>query len=161
MLGDDLLVAPVFSADGEVSYYLPDGMWTHYLTGERVSGGRWVRERHGFESVPLLVRPGAVIAEGAVDHRPDYDHAADVTLRVYELPHGARVTTQAATASFVTSRNGAAVTVTSSGAGAWNVLLAGVHSVAGVSGGTAEEHEQGVLIRAAGAEVAVTLSEES
>ncbi|MBX6768223.1 MAG: alpha-xylosidase, partial [Actinomadura rubrobrunea] len=73
MLGDDLLVAPVFSADGQVAYYVPDGVWTHYLTGEQVRGGRWVRERHGFDSLPLLVRPGAVIPEGAVDDRPDYD----------------------------------------------------------------------------------------
>ncbi|GAB4083795.1 alpha-xylosidase [Myceligenerans cantabricum] len=31
MLGDDLLVAPVFRADGQVSYYLPAGEWTRLL----------------------------------------------------------------------------------------------------------------------------------
>src|SRR5918999_2680112 len=93
MFGDDLLVAPVFSADGEVSYYVPDGAWTHYLTGRQVTGPRWVKESHSVMSVPLLVRPGAVIPEGAVDDRPDYDYAAGVTLRVYELADGAHVTT--------------------------------------------------------------------
>ncbi|MDR2701826.1 MAG: alpha-xylosidase [Spirochaetaceae bacterium] len=58
MLGPDLLVAPVFSEDGEVSYYLPEGEWKQILTGETVHGGRWITEKHGFLSLPLLVRGG-------------------------------------------------------------------------------------------------------
>ena len=38
-----LLVAPVFSEDGEVSFYLPEGRWTHLLSGEVVEGGRGAR----------------------------------------------------------------------------------------------------------------------
>ncbi|MGH3389351.1 MAG: TIM-barrel domain-containing protein, partial [Actinomadura sp.] len=150
MLGDDLLVAPVFSADGETSYYVPDGTWTHYLTGRRVTGPRWVRETHGFDSVPLLVRPGAVLPVGAVDDRPDYDHADGVTLRVYELPDGARVRTEIPDAAvFTTTREGDAVRVDAHGvADDWNVLLVGVRSVGSVEGGTATEHEQGVLVQA-------------
>ena len=41
MLGDSLLVAPVFAEDGSVDYYLPDGRWTHLLSGEVKEGGRW------------------------------------------------------------------------------------------------------------------------
>jgi len=36
LLGDDLLVAPVFSAESEVAYYVPKDTWTHVLTGETV-----------------------------------------------------------------------------------------------------------------------------
>ena len=93
MLGDDLLVAPVLTASGEVQYYVPAGTWTNFLTGERVTGPGWVTETHGFLSLPLLVRPGAVIPVGAVDDRPEYDYADGVTLRLYEIPDGARVTT--------------------------------------------------------------------
>ena len=81
MLGSDLLVAPVFCAEGDVAYYVPDGRWTDLLRGNVVDGPRWVRERHGFDSVPLLVRPGAVIPMGARDDRPDYDYAAGVSGR--------------------------------------------------------------------------------
>jgi alpha-D-xyloside xylohydrolase len=56
MFGSDLLVAPVFSASGDVEFYLPAGTWTNFFTGERVGGGRWVREVHGFDSIPLYVR---------------------------------------------------------------------------------------------------------
>jgi alpha-D-xyloside xylohydrolase len=88
MLGDDLLVAPVFSATGEVSYYVPEGRWTKYLTGEVVEGPAWISETHGYDSVPLLVRPGAVIPVGARDDTPDYDYADGLTLRFFEPTPG-------------------------------------------------------------------------
>jgi alpha-D-xyloside xylohydrolase len=83
MLGSDILVAPVFSADGVVDFYLPAGTWTSLLTGERVEGGRWVRETHGPASLPVYVRPGAVIPRGARGDRPDYDYLREVELVVY------------------------------------------------------------------------------
>ncbi|MDR0487431.1 MAG: alpha-xylosidase [Treponema sp.] len=58
MLGPDLLAAPVFSEDGKVSYYLPEGEWTRLLSGEKVQGGGWKTEQHDYLSLPLLVREG-------------------------------------------------------------------------------------------------------
>jgi alpha-D-xyloside xylohydrolase len=83
MLGSDILVAPVFSAGGEVEFYLPAGEWTHLVTGETVTGGGWRREVHGFDSIPVYVRPGAVVPWGARDDRPDYDYLDGLTLRVF------------------------------------------------------------------------------
>ncbi|WP_366932604.1 hypothetical protein [Thermotoga sp.] len=39
-LEESFLVVPSFSETGEVTYYLPEGVWTHLLTEERVEGGR-------------------------------------------------------------------------------------------------------------------------
>src|SRR5579859_5479025 len=89
MLGESLLVAPVFSGAGDVSYYVPAGRWTHLLSGQVVEGPGWRRETHGFMSLPLLVRPGTLLALGARDDRPDYDYAEGVELRLYELAEGA------------------------------------------------------------------------
>ena len=89
MLGDALLVAPVFSESGDVSYYLPAGRWTHLLTGEVQTGGRWYQTRHDVMSLPLFVRPGTVLPFGATSDRPDYAYADGVTFRVYELSDGA------------------------------------------------------------------------
>ncbi|WP_084078133.1 alpha-xylosidase [Demequina sp. NBRC 110057] len=83
MLGSEVLVAPVMSADGTVDVYLPSGTWTSLITGERVEGGRWLRESHGFDSLPLYVRPGAVIARGSRTDRPDYDYLDGLVLDVY------------------------------------------------------------------------------
>lgn len=88
MLGDSLLVAPIFREDNVAEYYVPGGEWTKYLTGETVTGPRWVRETHGFTSVPLLVRPGTLLAEGGTDTRPDYDYGDRPTLTLYALADG-------------------------------------------------------------------------
>jgi alpha-D-xyloside xylohydrolase len=58
MLGPDLLVAPIFNASGEVTFYLPKGIWRNYFTNEEIDGGLWVTEVHGFNSLPLYVRNG-------------------------------------------------------------------------------------------------------
>ena len=88
-LGGALLVAPVFTDSGEVDFYLPAGRWTHLLSGEVREGGRWHRETHGFDSLPLYVAPGSVLPWGADDSRPDYDYTRGVTLRVFGLDDGA------------------------------------------------------------------------
>jgi alpha-D-xyloside xylohydrolase len=56
MLGPDILVAPVFSPDNEVEYYLPPGNWTHLLDNRRESGGKWLKETYDFLSLPLWTR---------------------------------------------------------------------------------------------------------
>ncbi|HET7506253.1 MAG TPA: alpha-xylosidase [Kofleriaceae bacterium] len=136
MLGPDLLVAPVFSADGDVSYYVPAGRWTDLVRGTVISGPRWVRERHGFDSVPVLVRPGAVVATGAREDRPDYDYVDGVTLRVHELDDGARVVGSIPTvngevgATFAVMRHGREIRVERSAAQArWSVLVVGCHAI--------------------------------
>ena len=69
LLGDDLLVAPVFDATGEVDVYLPAGTWTPLLGGTPVTGPVWRRERHGFDSLPLYARAGTVLPRTAgADH---------------------------------------------------------------------------------------------
>jgi alpha-D-xyloside xylohydrolase len=83
MLGAELLVAPVFDPDGWVDFYLPKGTWTSYLTGEQKQGPGWFREQHGYDSLPLYVREGAVLPVGASESRPDYDYLDGLTLEVY------------------------------------------------------------------------------
>jgi alpha-D-xyloside xylohydrolase len=88
MLGDSILVAPVFHEDGHVDYYVPAGAWTQIDTGEVITGPRWVRETHGFLSIPLLARPNSIIGFGAHNDKPDYEFAEGVTLRIYQLEDG-------------------------------------------------------------------------
>ncbi|GAB7190728.1 alpha-xylosidase [Kineococcus sp. NUM-3379] len=90
MLGPDLLVAPVLSADGTVTFYVPEGTWTDFRTGEEIRGGRWVTQVHGYDSIPLLARPGSVIPVGAVDDTPEYAWNDDVELRVFSPSDGQR-----------------------------------------------------------------------
>jgi alpha-D-xyloside xylohydrolase len=74
MLGDAVLVAPVLSPDGEVSFYLPEGRWTHLLDGHVLEGGRWHTEAYDYFGLPIFARPEREISWGTVDDRPDYDY---------------------------------------------------------------------------------------
>jgi alpha-D-xyloside xylohydrolase len=125
LLGGDLLVAPVFSEHGEVTYYVPAGRWTRYLTGEVVEGPGWVTETHGFDSVPLLVRPGAVLPIGNRTDRPDYDHRDGVTLRLYDPAEGT-TTVEVGVSTFTVTRDGTAIRVERDGAALpWRVEVVG------------------------------------
>ncbi|RUQ98054.1 alpha-xylosidase [Labedella endophytica] len=118
MIGDSLLVAPVFSAAGEVTYYLPAGTWTNYLTGEVADGGAWRTETHAFDSVPLWVREGSVLVTGSVDDRPDYDVLDSPLVTVFpgtRVSEARVVSPDGATATFTVDRaDDGSVTITSS-----------------------------------------------
>lgn len=88
MLGDSLLVAPIFNENSMAEYYLPEGSWTDFLTGEVREGGRWYRERHGYLSIPLYVRENSIVAVGQRDDNAVYDYAEGVNFRVYGLKEG-------------------------------------------------------------------------
>jgi alpha-D-xyloside xylohydrolase len=143
MLGDSLLVAPVFTEEGTVDYYLPAGRWTNLLSGQVQEGPAWRHEKHGFLSLPLMVRPGTVLPLGAVDDRPDYDYADGVTFRVYELSDGVEHTCAVSTAEGAEAmrisiqRTGQQVTARLSGdaSSRWQLQFAGVNT-ATASGGT-------------------------
>ncbi|MEN0658286.1 alpha-xylosidase [Caldifermentibacillus hisashii] len=92
MFGDSLLVAPVFNEKGDVSFYLPEGRWTHLLSNEEVNGGTWRLEHHDYLSLPLYVKPNSIIALGSIDSRADYDYASNVELHVFALEDGKTAT---------------------------------------------------------------------
>lgn len=53
MLGDRYLVAPVMDETGEVTYYLPQGQWKNYFTGETRQGALWITETVDYFTIPL------------------------------------------------------------------------------------------------------------
>jgi alpha-D-xyloside xylohydrolase len=153
MLGESLLVAPVFSAEGEVTYYVPAGRWTSLLTGAALTGPGWVRETHDFASLPVLVRPNTVLTLGNRSDRPDYDFGAGVTLAAYELAAGYAgvVTVPTATGApgmtFHVSREGAVISVRREGSRKqWQLLLVGVDAVAAAEGGDVRAGQGGTLV---------------
>jgi alpha-D-xyloside xylohydrolase len=139
MLGSELLVAPVFDPHGWVDFYLPAGMWTDYLSGKQRVGPGWFREQHGYDSLPLYVREGAVLPLGAVDSRPDYDYLDGVTVELYpgssELSRTITVTTPSGnSADFVVERAGTGWRVSSQSDESWSARFVGTASVASQKG---------------------------
>ena len=62
MLGDDLLVAPVFREDGVARFYVPDDgtgqAWTNIITDTAYEPGKWYTEQYDYHTLPVLARPG-------------------------------------------------------------------------------------------------------
>jgi alpha-D-xyloside xylohydrolase len=171
MLGDNLLVAPVFSPDGNVDYYLPKGAWTNILNNDTAeSTGAWRSEHHGYQSLPLLARPNSVIPVGNNSQKPDYDYADGICFQVFELAEG-----QSAAApvydlkgclacTFTVSRKGGTYTAKNEGAagralGPWKMLLRGIHRAAGsITDGGDEDTPEGLLFSAKAGEHSITVN---
>ncbi len=92
MFGERMMVAPVMNEHGRVQYYLPEGIWTNYLTGARVEGGRWIQETYDYFSLPVMVRPDSIIVTGYEDEKADYDFEENPIIGLYEISDGAKIT---------------------------------------------------------------------
>lgn len=85
MLGDNLLVAPIFNDQSMAEYYLPKGTWTNFFTGEVKEGGCWINEKHSYLSIPLMVKENSIVVLGSCDEKPDYDYGDYAEIRIYAL----------------------------------------------------------------------------
>ncbi len=61
LVGDSLLVAPVFEGEQWRDVALPAGDWFDFETGQRFEGGRTHRIYPSLETLPLFVRNGGII----------------------------------------------------------------------------------------------------
>ena len=135
MLGSSLLVAPVFNDAGDSEYYLPEGAWLDWFTGERVQGGRFRAERGiGFERIPLFIRENTLLALGTRSDSPSYDFTRELTLELCEIADGATATcvvhppSSGEAVHFTCTRRGARATLRAEG-------LRGAGPSVGVRGG--------------------------
>ena len=83
MLGDSLLVAPIFNSEGRGEFYLPEGKWINLLDNEILEGGRFYSKKYDYLHLPLFVRNNTLLPVGACESSPEYDYSKDLTLRYY------------------------------------------------------------------------------
>jgi hypothetical protein len=71
MLGDSLLVAPIYTPGATASreVWLPPGTWTDLFTGQTATGPATITATDGFDSAPVWIRAG-----GIVTLAPPMDH---------------------------------------------------------------------------------------
>ena len=94
MFGSSLLVAPILSSEGEVTFYVPKGRWTNLLTQEVLVGPQWFTQTHDYFSLPLLVRENTILITGKSDDTPEYDYLDSVTISLFELADGSDAFTE-------------------------------------------------------------------
>lgn len=59
MLGDEMLVAPIYDTSGKRSLYVPQGIWTNLETNEVITGRRTIPVET--QSLPVFARNGTII----------------------------------------------------------------------------------------------------
>lgn len=152
MLGDNLLVAPIFNDRSMAEYYLPKGTWTNFFTGEEKEGCGWFTEKHSYLSIPLMVKENSIVALGAHDDKPDYDYGDGVELRVYALKDGKTAEAivygmdQAEELSVFAKREGSQVHITVKTDKAYTLRLVNVNAVS-VSVGELQHDGRDTVIR--------------
>src|SRR6266516_972143 len=151
MLGNSLLVAPVFHHDGSVTYYVPAGVWTNLLNGNTVQGPCWTREKCDFMSLQLLVRPNTILPMSNRTKRPDYEYSEDVILKVFQFENGGHVQTQIPNlagdieTTFNVQRENDVIHIQRQGPSkGWKVLLVNIPSIE--SDHPSEEMPEGVML---------------
>lgn len=140
MLGDSLLTAPIFNEEGQACYYLPEGRWTNYLTGEVCGGSCWRQEQHDYLSIPLWVRENSVIPVGIKASDAQYCFGQNMEFRVYGLTGHAETTVYQdgeAIAEAIFEKSGSQVKAKLIGAEGCRIRLIG-RSVSEVQGVKAE-----------------------
>jgi alpha-D-xyloside xylohydrolase len=153
MLGESLMVAPIFNDQGIAKYYLPEGRWTNFLNGSIVEGGRWIHEQHDYFGLPLMVRPNSIVAVGSNDLRPDYDYASGVVLHVFELEDGHAASTTVYNMKgepelgVNAQRSGRRIDIIANGTDKpWELIIRGLQEVEAVAGASWTVEETGIRL---------------
>lgn len=159
MLGDSVMVAPVFSEAGDVRFYLPEGRWTHLFTNHEAQGGRWHKQQHDFMSLPVYVRDNTLLALGNNDQKPDYAWHEGTQFQLFSLDEGREALCEVPTAdgtvifTLRVKREGNTLTVEGDGrATGWTLCLRNISSVQDVKQGQSAGSEQGVVVTPESAE---------
>jgi alpha-D-xyloside xylohydrolase len=82
MMGENLLLAPVFDPDGYVEVYLPPGRWVDYWSGDTYEGGQTLSLRVDLDEMPVFLRAGTITPTTAPTESVPEGAFEDVTLRV-------------------------------------------------------------------------------
>ena len=163
MLGESILVSPVFTESGDADYYLPKGKWTHLFTNEMRDGGKWYCDRYDFFSLPLYARENTILPVGSETSVPDYDYGSDITLHVFHLTDRAERTVYDSDGARIFTvngeRNGDVIRFSFDKLPKnAKILLRNVDSVSHVEGASVEENPMGTLLTLNVPEISVRLA---
>ncbi len=61
MMGESMLVAPMFAGETSRRIALPRGKWYDFYSGDLVGEGTWITVTPGLDQIPLFVKDGGII----------------------------------------------------------------------------------------------------
>ena len=92
MVGDELLIAPLFTGETSRKVILPAGKWYDFYTGNLVGEGEVITVTPGLDHIPVFVRDGGIVpmtnsnavAEGKYDLVIKHYGEKEATYRLYD-----------------------------------------------------------------------------
>lgn len=83
MIGDRMMVAPLFAGELERRIVLPKGRWRDFWTGEAIKGASEIVAPASTERIPVYVKEGSVIPWADVGMFAGAPQARRITARIY------------------------------------------------------------------------------
>lgn len=84
MMGDFVLVAPMFAGEKSRDVYLPQGKWYDFYTGQLVGENQVIKVTPALDKIPLFVKDGGIIPMIPVRQRaPKANETLPLTVRHY------------------------------------------------------------------------------
>lgn len=84
MMGEYILVAPMFKGDRTRKVVLPQGKWFDFYTGELAGEGEIITAEPGLDKIPLYVKDGGIIPMiSAIDNTSQWKDNMPLEVRVY------------------------------------------------------------------------------
>ena len=164
MLGASLLVAPSLYQNDNVRVYIPQGIWTDFMTHEKIQGPRYITRKTAPFSAPVFARPNSIIPTRTPDSNTGIGSLDNLTFTCFGLGQG----TQAACEIFADGGVGSGIiTAEVSGnkitvrtqnlGGTKHLILSGIFNVVGLSESVPEKLSYGTSIEFLGNELVISL----
>ena len=164
MIGSSLLVAPVTTENDNIRIYIPSGVWTDFMTHEKIQGPRYISRRATVNSVPVFVRPNSIVPT----RTPDVNSAGTVldnlTFTCFGLSQG---NTAACEVFGEGGQNSGVITAEVAGnkitvrtknlGGTKRLILSGIFNVVGLSESVPEKLSYGTSIDFSDNELVISL----
>lgn len=88
MLGSSLMVAPVLTRNGQVAVYVPAGIWTDFMTREKIRGPKYLVRNVDLDTIPVFVRPNSILVTRSSDSHHETGILDGLTFTCFELAPG-------------------------------------------------------------------------
>ncbi|TKG96378.1 DUF5110 domain-containing protein [Puteibacter caeruleilacunae] len=89
MMGDYVLVAPMFAGEKERKVVLPRGKWYDFYTGKYVGDGEVIKVKPGLDKIPLFVKDGGILPMiPSIRQTAEWNNNTPLEIRVYGKADG-------------------------------------------------------------------------
>jgi len=83
MVGDRMLVVPMFAGEASRSITMPPGIWYNFWTGAKVAGGAKLQLNGSEPNIPVFIKDGSVLPVATITNSTAAKESRELTVRVY------------------------------------------------------------------------------